>query len=460
RRCSKALILLNVPPCVGSRKGNNLKIIIKAKDDVQISRGIVQYRLQSYESWQTLIEEQNNSNVFSFSHKNDHDGITKTDCYEWKIPESIQNTNSAQVRIVLFDDQGLQSEKISEPFSIISNRLSGDVQLSKLNYQVGEKIHIDISVQADNALSEIEGFLFYDTKSHHILYDHDEKGLSDNLHYEISIPDNNLFASKNCYVVIHDAKDIVKNQINIKSDRFTIQIKSELPPPFNYAVNIYEESFDFPDNAQKTNESKEIKFVKIDDQNIAHIIVEHEYDYFQNTASDNQEDIFVRSENHYYLTYNPITGQKSSLIKVCDRKFSILDFIIFSEKPHVLLEKSGKNGIYYSFLDNGSFTSPSQKLNINSPDLKSLPELIQKKDLNFDSSRYAICDGYLWKLSTSDNDVIRYRFQDGIVGDKENIRMNNSVGSITTEYIKPVIDGKIIYYIDSSKNKLILQIKA
>ncbi|ETR65207.1 MAG: hypothetical protein OMM_14638, partial [Candidatus Magnetoglobus multicellularis str. Araruama] len=174
--------------------------------------------------------------------------------------------------------------------------------MSKLSYQVGEELQLDISLQADNAVSLIEGFLFYKTKSYPILYEFEEKGLALNLHYEVPIPDNNLFESKNCYVIIY-AKDTVGNHINIKSDRFKIQINSDLPAPFNEAVNIYDNYMFFPDTSHKRNENVEIKFVKVDDQNIAHIIVEHQYDYFQNTSADNnQEDLFVRSDDYYYLT--------------------------------------------------------------------------------------------------------------------------------------------------------------
>ena len=436
--------------------GQNLQIGIKAIDDIQISKGIVQYRLSATDFWKTLIEENNNGEMFSFCNDNEYGGTTCAEFYVWKIPDTIQSTDSAQVKVILFDDQNLKTETTSDPFSIVSNKIEGNISLSKLNYKVGEKISFDINLQSENKIMSMAVFL---TSAGAIYYDANENGLPDHIHYEYTIPNNNNYASNNCRLSMY-LRDDVGNKITIESKQFQIQIDAEIPSPFDQVAEVYKQSFIFPADAQYKNQSKAIRFIKLDDNNVAHVIVEHSYSYFQNTATLEREDNYVFINDKMYITYTPDSKIISTPIKVCDKNFDILDMSIFEEKPYVLLKQAETEKIFYTFFnnENKTFQLPVPLLNKDIPELKNIPEFISSKSNSYirgDHCSHILYNGSLWGLNVTGNYVEKVSFTNGIIGENENIYFQNSVGNVTSEDIQPVISGSIVYFIDLSMNKLI-----
>jgi len=453
---NSSLYLPEVNPDFYAIMGHKLQVGIKAIDDIQVSKGIVQYRLNSNDFWKTLIEEHNKGEMFSFCYDNEYGGTTCAEFYEWKIPDTIQPTDSAQIKVILFDDQNLQAEIISDPFTIVSNKINGNISLSKQNYKIGEKISFDMNLQSDNKIMSVTVFL---SSAGGIYYDVNENGLPDNIHYEYTIPNNNSYASNNCILSMY-LRDDVGNKITIESEPFQIQIDAEMPSPFDKAIEVYKKEFSFPADAQYKNQEKSISFVKLDDTNVAHIIVTHSYSYFQNTATGEKEDNYFFVNDKMYLTYDPESSIISSPIKVCDKNYDILDMSIFEGKPYLLLKQTGKEKILYTFFknENKTFQSPVPLLNKDNPELSSIPELISAKENSYiqgDHCSHILYNGSLWGLNVAGNYVEKVSFLNGKIGENEDVYFNNSVGNVRSEYIKPVLSGSIVYFIDLSMNKLI-----
>jgi len=77
--------------------GAIIKIHLEANDDVMITEGIVQYRLNSSEQWEVLYSKEHQQSNFYFKHD-----LYCSNTFEWIAPVNIEETQSAQVRVLLY----------------------------------------------------------------------------------------------------------------------------------------------------------------------------------------------------------------------------------------------------------------------------------------------------------------------------------------------------------------------
>jgi len=112
-RCSMYKTVSCVFDDFWARMGHTLEIKLDAKDDVLIKKLIIQYRYNTSELWAEMYSQDHNSPNFTFSHNN-----YSSDTYEWLIPSNLEETDSAQIRVLLYDDKNNETIQESELFSI------------------------------------------------------------------------------------------------------------------------------------------------------------------------------------------------------------------------------------------------------------------------------------------------------------------------------------------------------
>ncbi|MCX6579250.1 MAG: fibronectin type III domain-containing protein [Candidatus Aminicenantes bacterium] len=435
-----------------ARMGKELKVIVQAHDDIKVARLVIQQRYHQADAWVTIHDQTNQTDYLYIV----QEGRLPSDSFYWPVPINIPVTADAQIKVILYDDQGNVTEKISNPFSIVSNRLEATIAPLSSTYKVSNTLQCNINKTADNPITLAEINLIYGSQSERIYYSYNANGITINNPISWLIPNNNNYASDYCYLRCK-LEDDKGNTVTVLSDKFQITANTSVPAPFNQAIIVYSDEFSFPANAMNSQQSRGIKFVKIDDNNLTHAVLQHSYSYYQNTATDYGEDTYVYESNKYYITYNSATSTVSSKILICNKDYDVVDFDIFAGTPYVLLKSSYYETIYYSQKSGSSFTVPIVLENNNIPKLAGAPVL---KSSIYDSDsiissrdRHIFLNGYLWDLSFSSSVVGRYSFSNGIIGSRESIYLNNSVG-IYVCWIKPVTLGNVIYYIDPRESKL------
>lgn len=424
-----------------ARTGENLSIIFEAVDDVMIEKIMAQYRYHANDTWTTFHVEFPNRPYFSTS-------------LNWEIPLNIQLTDDAQVRILIYDDNENETIKNSELFSIYSSRLEATIEPTNLFFPVGSELTYNIMVDSDNEIEKIEVDL---SGAGTIYHEENENGIVIADQYSWHIPNDNYYSSKNCYLELI-VEDIRGNIRNHRSDRFRLDPNTELPPPFNEAIKLYEDEIDFPVDALYEEQDINTLFVQLDNKNIAHIILEHKYNYYLETAEGNFEDTYVSVDDKYYITFDSKTKTASSKIKICDKKYKIEDFKLFQANPYVLLSSSDKREQYfYTYKRDQSFVEPKIIANQEIPSVSSA----QKKQEIYESNPFddntntALLNGYIWELDLFTDFISRYPFSGGSIGQEERIAIANGAGNVESFWIDPTTDGDLIFFIDPWESKLV-----
>ena len=442
-----------------ARMGKELTVILDAHDDIQVSRGIVDVRYDSTsENWINLYDGINDSDAFNFNLEGCKDNVTYGggNFVKWLIPEDIQITDNAQVRIRLYDDQGNLEERYSDTFSIKSNYIEATIEPSNALCKVGNVLDFNLNCSSDNAIRSIHVDLKYGSDKCDVYHQFDDNGIEINNPYQWSIPNNNRYASQHCYLICQ-LEDVAGNGIEIQSGRFQIQENTELPAPFNESIILYNDEFGFPSEAMYKDEERNISFIKIDDSNVVHAVVEHKYRYFQDTASGYSEDLLEYSDKKYYITYNSATGDISSKIEICDKNYDIESFDLYNGTPYVLLKNYQYKQLYYSYKNGNSFASPISILNSTVPSINSVFLIdTHSEDELSKYDRYVFSNGFLWELDIFANNISRYSFVNGVIGPEESVNISNNAGSVESAYTKPVAFNNTIYFIDPIADELVV----
>ena len=247
----------------------------------------------------------------------------------------------------------------------------------------------------------------------------------------ISNPEDNMVSkiSKTVALTIDKEQitDIRDNSTTILSEKFEVLPNKELPSPFNESIVLYNEEFNFPNDASHGSETIEIPFVRLDDNNIAHSIVYHGYQYYKDISPPGDKPVsFFQVKNYYYITYDPSSKKISSKIRVAKNDYSIKDLYIYNNTPFVLLQSNDDKEKYaYSFKDGTSFLSPILIQNQTVPELNSVSHL-SKSSFQYisDPKEVVYLNGYFWRLDISSGKISRYPFSNGILGEKERISLN------------------------------------
>ncbi|ETR68392.1 MAG: hypothetical protein OMM_04596 [Candidatus Magnetoglobus multicellularis str. Araruama] len=195
-----------------ARMGVPIKIHLDAIDDVMTKKGIIQYRLNSDEIWKDIYSKDNYKPKFYFMDDNNY----CSNSLEWLPPENMQETLCAQIRVLLYDDNNNETEKISECFPIYSNRLEASIEYQKEEYVVGENLTYQISIDSDHSIKRIN--IYLDSGRGETLFSEEIQDNNYETIYSFTIPNNN-YVSNYCYLNI-EIKDIRENSVQVKSQSF------------------------------------------------------------------------------------------------------------------------------------------------------------------------------------------------------------------------------------------------
>lgn len=443
-----------------ARMGQDLTIVIEAHDDIKVARGIIELRYDNTtDNWILLYDGTNDYDNMHF-YSEYCTGCTSCggNFIDWRIPTEIQPTDNAQVRVHLYDDKNNETIKTSEVFSIYSNRIDAAIESNLSAYTVGEDLTFAIVNDSDNDISSIEVRLLYGSGSQTIYSEQNDSGIVIANQYQWNIPDKNYYSSQNCYLEF-TITDIRGNAKTVRSSRFKIDANTELPSPFNSAIILYDNEVDFPIDALYKEQHQSIKFVKIDESNVVHAVVEHMYRYYQETATCDDEDTLVYVNNKYYITYDKSSDTISSKITVCDKNYEVVDFEVFEGTPYALLKNSdGRERYYYTYKSDSSFVESIIIENENIPTIASITKIDDLQDFQCtfsDSTKHILLNGYLWDLDIFTDKISRRSFSEGNIGDTENITIQNNAGDVESFWIMPTSDGNVIYFIYPWGSKLV-----
>ncbi|ETR66193.1 MAG: hypothetical protein OMM_13121, partial [Candidatus Magnetoglobus multicellularis str. Araruama] len=203
---------------------------------------------------------------------------------------------------------------------------------------------------------------------------------------------------------------------------------------FNENITLYDNAISFPSNAMYESQRQEIIFTQLDDNNKLHCIVEHEYKYYQDTASGYFEDTLIYENNKYYITYDPLSKQISTPVHLFDKDYSVLDMTVFDNQPFLLLEKLNFEQLFYQYKNGNSFSSPELIENMNNPYVSSIVKLdTNANEIIAYPGKYVYLDFYLWQTESfgSGGDTIwRYSYENGSIGEQESITIQNNAGKV------------------------------
>ncbi|KPA12934.1 hypothetical protein MHK_006856, partial [Candidatus Magnetomorum sp. HK-1] len=437
-----------------AKANHKLQIIVDAYDDILITKAILEYDLEGKNEWKTLEEVNDiNDKSFYFNCSSNPNVSCTSNFYNW-VPEKL--TNNARIRIKIFDSSGSVAELTSKPFSIVSSNVDASIEIVNDPFKVGQELQFKIQNNSSNKIRYFDVWL--EPRSERILQVFNEDGITFENQYSWRIPNKNIYPSTVCYLKLK-IEDIYRTEKRFQSELFTIQPDRDLPAPFNDMITIYNQPISIPVNAYGNEQIQEVKFVKIDDSNIVHSVVQHTAYYVENTGSGTMSDSLTYFNKWLYITYDPVTGNISSPLRICSQEFDVVDFYLQKGTPYALLKNNKYPSQYlYSYKNGSNFVNPISIINANIPKLKSAI----KKDEIIDTSQelsqpniHLLLNGYIWILDFFTNEIFRYSFSNGQIGSREKINIQNNAGNVSSYYIKPVTDGINIYFIDPTKSKLV-----
>ena len=443
--------MLSDPANFKARTGKKLQIVANATDDTRIVMGRVHVRRHSTDSWTMIYGGINNDATFSFVESGCLPGVSLDtgNAISWTVPADFLTTE-AEVRVRFWDESGVLKGEVSSPFDVVSGDLTASITAADSLFQVGQNIEWNVNWSADSPVVSKQVYLRTGARIERIMNENDANGLSISNPDSYTLPDDNSLASQYCTLELQ-LLDAAGNEQRVVSESFQIQDNNSLPTPFNEAVTLYTDEFNFPSGAIKQFQEREVDFLKLDSANVAHVILRHEYRYFDDTASGVAADIDAFERNMYYLTYDPVSQTVSSKILVCDKQYSVVSFEIYNAIPYILL-KNKQETLFYSYLDSGQFQSPVPIENTTVPEV-TLP-LIQVDSFGnqnygwVQSGGYAYLNGEQWLLDIPSNIVQKRTFTAGNFGPGQEVPVTNNAGNVESRVVKPAIVGDKIYFID------------
>ena len=439
----KATGITNVTDYFWAIREEPLIIYVGVKDDDKISKCTYEYRLNQNDNWEEFYTEEDNSKLQQYNQS----------C-SWDIPDKTPQTDTAQIKVSVFDNQNNKSEKISNLFSIYSSEIRATIETDKTIYQTGDTLNYSISFHSANIITFAE-ILLEVGSNHEYLKEFDPKGATSG-QYQWSIPHGYL--SKNCYLLLK-LIDNRKNEKEFRSEIFGIRANTELPPPFNETITMYDEEKSIPPNAMDDSQKQEIIFTQLDDNNKVHCIIEHEYKYYEDTANDDDhEDSFTYVNDKYYITYDPVSKQISNPVSILNKDYKILDFTLFDSKPFILLQRINYEQLYFQYKEGSDFTSQQIIENSAVPKMLSFSTIDINNQLDsYIPERYVYLNDYLWLTETYLTNTIRkYAFNNGEIGERKLVNIQNNAGNtMSMESLNSITDANDIYFIDYTGKYLI-----
>jgi len=429
-----------------AKMGNIMEIWVRAQDDLLISQCNVDYKLDNNSNWKNICTHTHNDNNLSHT------------C-PWEIPENIEPTDEAIIKVTLIDSQGNETIKESDIFSIYSNNLKASIEASNTTFQVNKPLNFKISYESDYDIKSINVDLNYSAFSDDIYYENDDNGLEIKDDTYSWTPDENKYASTKCTLRL-TIRDIKRNEFIIESEIFEIKPDTELPAPFNKSIVLFDDEYNFPPGIEEYKDQDiNTKFVKIDDSNDVHSIVKHSYFYYKDiNPEDRAADLYVSEQNHYYVYYDTEKDQITEKVKVVDSLYDVIDLAVINDTPYILLKSNDGRDIFaYSYKSNNSFVQPIIFQNKTVPSLNNPTRISSTSEYGMSySNQFIYANGYLWELDINKkNEIKRFSFSNGRVGSEDEIFLQITQGEYRIGIIKPVVSNNDIYFIDEDNSALI-----
>jgi len=439
-----------------AKANHRLQIVIDAYDDILIKSALLEYDLSGQDEWQELEKVNDiNSEEFYFNCDRELNHSCGSNYTNWTLPEL--ETSNTRIRIKIYDSSGSVAELTSRAFSIVSSNVKASIEVINSPFQVGRELQFRIQNNSRNKIRSIKVYLEPGYKR--IFQDFSEDGITFENQYSWEIPNQNSYAStvSSLKLVI---EDVYHTEKRIQSKFFAIKPEGDLPVPFNDLITIYDNPITFPDNSDRPNQQiQEVKFVKIDDSNIVHTVVQHTTYYVENTGSGKMNDKLTFINKWLYITYSPVTDKISSPVVICSNEFDVIDFYLQAGIPYSLLQnRNYPSQYYYSYKNGSDFVNPINIINPNIPKIKSVTKKDEVSDPDQELSNpnlHLLLNNYIWVLDLSSTKIYRYSFNNGQIGDREKVNIQNNDGSLESSYIKPVTDGTNIYFVDTNRSKLV-----
>ena len=453
--------LVNQETPFWARIGHDLQIVVNAHDERMVTACTVQIRPDEAAEWITLYQGDNEYDTLIFS----EEGLRFPGSMErtqnsisWTVPESFPATTQAQVRVTLQDGSNSPTVHTSDAFAVKTNDLNGSIAATQPETQVGNDLAFTMDWNGGNTLIKYEVWLEYGAQSKLILSDYDAGGLVSAGAYQWAIPSSNTYASPFGRLKLY-LRDDAGNERWVESGQFVIVDDTSVPAPFNQAVNLYDVHVAFPSDALYTEEGNGIRFVRMDDLDVAHVVVEHYHKYSRDTASGEGEDQFVWDNTKYYVTYDTATEVKSAPKALCDGAYDVVDFELLDGVPHALLEPTdGRRTLYETHLSGASFTAPVVVENGTVPTM-SVPAL---KNTFTDTSgmyeaneRSILVGDKLWKARVSNSTAYYRSVSANSIGGESTAGVTNLGADYESGFIRPATDGTSFAFIDPVDRKLV-----
>ena len=425
--------------------GCPIKISAEAIDDIKIIQGTIEVQYESTEP-KVIFDKSNNKSFMNFQHDYNLGNISKTTIVRF---------------IVSFkDDNNLITKKESPYFKIYPNNMDFKVELEQDEFVANEKIQYQITGNHSNNIYKAEVFL----GDEFIIYSgYNQNGITFPLKLEYTIT-NKYLVSPNCYLKA-TLIDEFNNKKEYKSKTFSIKPDTKLPAPFLELSQIYNKQEEIPYNAVRcgygalTIQEKKLLYVNIDNANKVHAVINHRCEYCVNDQTGYNEDYHFYKNDYVYILYDPYSKEVVNEVKMIEQDYELVAFNLSDNIPYAIFESPNQE-LYYTYINRNKFVDLKILENENMPILKNaekISEFDESSSLFSDPARYILIDRTIWDLHISyDNEVDTYNFDQGIIGKRQEIRLEKNF-NIRNNYIKPttVNNKNKIYACDYPNSKLV-----
>jgi len=421
----------------------NIQIKANISDDTRVSKVKIEYRVYLENEWHLLKDWKNESDTIQ----------NYSNAFDWNVPSELAN-KKVQIRIMAYDDQNKMSFKTTPYFPIYSDKIEiSNISLDKDEYKVGDVVTVTYDIDNDNDILTFNGDMISGTtKLQNVVKEYYKDGGQLSGTFSFKIPNENRYANDNAYISLR-VKDIYYNKYEIKSPTFKIKPNTKLDNVFKDAIRLFKKP-SLPQNALNKGQYANVKFVKIDANNIVHTIVSYKEKYFLDTQSGDTPDEFHYKEKNYYITYD--YNSKEILKKIEIPQGEIVSMELNEDNiPYILIQRDRQ--LFFSYLEGDRFI---QKKNILNPDIpKTTTKYVtQINDFHNIALPYATfyLKGKIYDINDITGYLYSYKFNNGYISNKEKIRVNDSSWLSSISYCKPVSIGNKIYFIDrNSLSKLV-----
>jgi hypothetical protein len=347
------------------------------EDDLQTTKVRFEYRF-NHGAWQFLDEYTGNSAAFMYYDRATHTGATSPigwNAVRWQLPAAIPITSSLQVRVTAWDNDGVTTAAVSPPLSVINDTLNvviGGTEHS--HYQGGDIVSFPLRVIAPGPIGSFSVDLDVPGRERRTLLQQNSAGeaeLTIPPVMSVTLPGTDFYDHPSACIEVHvSAQTSSGNFVDVTHrtpNTFTIETR-DLSAPFNEAINILPEPFDFPVDSTHRAETEEPIKVRWEGDSRVHLLFRRKHLY---TLAGTE----FSGSSYFHIVYDQSQGVVSrhnlgSLIEYFD--LEVANGIVF------LLSRVG-NTVYFHENSSGTFITNQPLVNVLHP-LNGHPHLFRHFD--------------------------------------------------------------------------------